>query len=645
MAAPDFDLCYAGVNMEEIFRLSADIDLWNAPGVHESSNDTFKPPQSNAILDITQPSPLSSIDNINPSAQTPDQIFLDGNADFWTDTIEQHSRGPRQTASGDWPHTPFHASEFFEYGSKRYSALWDNINVAPLDPSLRDELVMIYFRNVHPLCPIIDEQQFYHHYFAFNKDGFLDMFPSILFNSMIFAAFAHARDEQLQRAGFESVWEAQTEYFQSLKKMYECARFEIWTEIDELVLAKASLLLSFWCGPKLDVTVNSVWADRAIYHTRQYLLKSTSQVTLVMPKRRDILYWCCLARNAFISYAMRRPHRLHIEENLLCEPDAVRSEFDREVIFHNFSSPQGKLRMIEDFVTMCKLSLNLSAMLKLQRSELFQLQWNASEPDVKDKDKDEPETEDNLHHYLVNYLEAAKFETDVSDLIREYEENQRQAQTPEGASQGEELTSEQLLGKLRAYTLSLIAHSSIATLYQSTISTPSGSWAKSCQQTGLSRLRSACASVSQVAGRILLEIEVESIPGTLLSWTILPLVMFLVEENCRRVDPHDPPQDNPIEIHPEMEKLLELTNMLAPRFQSAREHWSVMQEVNRLIRSSAALKRPPGVTFSSSGSEEGSRKRRRTSSNVGRRETMELEFLNQAMGFLDRSLAYGAPAL
>lgn len=132
---------------------------------------------------------------------------------------------------------------------------------------------------------------------------------------------------------------------------------------------------------------------------------------------------------------------------------------------------------------------------------------------------------------------------------------------------------------------------------------------------------------------------------TSLSWTILPLVMFLVEENCRRVDPNDPPPDNPNEAHPEMEKLLELTNMLAPRFQSAREHWSIMQEVNRLIRSSAASKRPPGATFSSSGSEEGSRKRRRTSSNVEKREATELEFLNQAMGFLDRSLAYGASAL
>jgi hypothetical protein len=58
-----------------------------------------------------------------------------------------------------------------------------------LDKSLREELVAIYFEQVHPLCPIIDEQNFWWHYFVLTEEDFFDMFPAILFNAMMFAAF------------------------------------------------------------------------------------------------------------------------------------------------------------------------------------------------------------------------------------------------------------------------------------------------------------------------------------------------------------------------------------------------------------------------------------------------------------------------
>jgi hypothetical protein len=89
--------------------------------------------------------------------------------------------------------------------------------------------------------------------------------------------------------------------------------------MEELVLAKTALLLSLWCPPKLDVTINSLWADRDIYHSKQFLRESSVN-TNILPKRYDILYWCCISRNAFISYAMRRPFRLCIEEDqMLCD--------------------------------------------------------------------------------------------------------------------------------------------------------------------------------------------------------------------------------------------------------------------------------------------------------------------------------------
>lgn len=101
--------------------------------------------------------------------------------------------------------------------------------------------------------------------------------------------------------------------------------------------------------------------------------------------------------------------------------------------------------MIEDFVTMCKLSMNLSSILKSQRIKLFHKQWNLGNTTCE---------QDDLHENLTNYLETANYEADILQLIGEYEKSRKLSlQIGEG---GEE-ASEELLGKLRSYTISLIA--------------------------------------------------------------------------------------------------------------------------------------------------------------------------------------------
>ena len=128
---------------------------------------------------------------------------------------------------------------------------------------------------------------------------------------------------------------------------------------------------------------------------------------------------------------------------------------------------------------------------------------------------------------------------------------------------------------------------------------------------------------------------------------------FLVEENCQRfglpqlVDSSEEIlQDSRNESHSrEMKKLLEFANVLAPRFQSAREHWFLMQEVNHLISASAALKRPSTSPSSPSGFQPQRRKRQRVSLDSEGIEAMELELLNHAMCYLDHFLAYGNPTL
>lgn len=56
--------------------------------------------------------------------------------------------------------------------------------------SIQNQLVDLYFRNVHPLYPIIDEYRFCKVYFEMDDEAFFAEYPIILFKAMMFTALA-----------------------------------------------------------------------------------------------------------------------------------------------------------------------------------------------------------------------------------------------------------------------------------------------------------------------------------------------------------------------------------------------------------------------------------------------------------------------
>jgi len=55
--------------------------------------------------------------------------------------------------------------------------------------SLRDELVVVYFRHIHPLCPVVDEFEFTERYYASaNEQQPIQHTDLPLFQAMLFAA-------------------------------------------------------------------------------------------------------------------------------------------------------------------------------------------------------------------------------------------------------------------------------------------------------------------------------------------------------------------------------------------------------------------------------------------------------------------------
>ncbi|KAH6662486.1 hypothetical protein B0J14DRAFT_707598 [Halenospora varia] len=630
MADPFFPfLSYGESALEDI------LQLWDEDG--STSPDALDASQQ---MDGLYSADLTALDwdsqlDIDPSAQTPDQLLADGNKDIWTTSVHFHANYDPLLPLSTWQLPAIDASICLGVTDAFPSPIMSNSTYPSLDSSLREELIIVYFNNVHPMCPIIDEQNFWWHHSILSEEEFFGMFPAIMFNAMMFAAFAHAKEDQVHRAGFQSIREIQEKYFRLLTEQYEYARCQVWSEIEELVLAKTALLLSFWCPPKVEILVNSLWIDRAIYHTKQFMRKSVSNTSNAIPKRCDILYWSCLSRNAFISYAMRRPYRLHIEEDALCDPQDVRSEFDREILFHNFSSPKGKLRMVDDFIALCKLGQSLNAILRSQRSMLFQLQWNSRQ---NTEDVDESEEHNELHQYLSRYLEAAKFESELLDLIEEHKKS-NSISIDNAQNEG---ASEEMLARMRSYTLSIIAYSSIAALYQFTLSTTSETWARSCHGTALVKLKSASAKVSSTVESLLANVTVNEIPGTILSWTVSPMITFLVEQNCGKFRLSELSDDNIMRNNeddfesPQLEHLLKLTDLLAPRFQSARDVWYLMQNTDHLLCCEAAMREDCARSRP-----EPKKERRRSS--YGEGQAVYLDLLNRAVRFVDSEVAYGSP--
>lgn len=71
----------------------------------------------------------------------------------------------------------------------------------------RDELVILYFKHVHPLCPVFDEVEFHNAYYRRSDMAFLKSITLVEFQAMLFAGAmvsSYPRDHKAQSADANS---------------------------------------------------------------------------------------------------------------------------------------------------------------------------------------------------------------------------------------------------------------------------------------------------------------------------------------------------------------------------------------------------------------------------------------------------------
>lgn len=122
--------------------------------------------------------------------------------------------------------------------------------------------------------------------------------------------------------------------------------------ISDVELAKTALLLSYWCPQDNTAEVNSYWTDRAIYHTRA-ALAAVERETEDISHDLKVLYWACIIRNTLISFALRRPLRLHQPGMELVTPDELHTSFNN---LNRKSQPHRAPSYVSGFIWICKIS-------------------------------------------------------------------------------------------------------------------------------------------------------------------------------------------------------------------------------------------------------------------------------------------------
>ncbi|KAH6869049.1 fungal-specific transcription factor domain-containing protein [Thelonectria olida] len=185
----------------------------------------------------------------------------------------------------------------------------------PTEPIL-DEFLQHYFLHVHPMLPILNEGDFWNDHSA---NAILTSTkqppgpPLLLLQAVLFSSCAFISQETSQALGFNNIREAKASFYAKSKLLYDSSM-----ELDHVSMARASLLLTYWC-PSLGSgrkNANSTWLSVAIFHAKaagahQYatLVSDSGFSSPQQRKHQNVmkrLWWCCVIRDRIMPLCVRR---------------------------------------------------------------------------------------------------------------------------------------------------------------------------------------------------------------------------------------------------------------------------------------------------------------------------------------------------
>ncbi|KIX06613.1 uncharacterized protein Z518_04589 [Rhinocladiella mackenziei CBS 650.93] len=370
-----------------------------------------------------------------------------------------------------------------------------------LPKDVRDDLVVLYFRNVHPLCPVIDEYEFASWYSNCTSDE--ELFGHceiVLFQAMMFMAFAHLRQEQLNKTPYSSIPHGQKTLLNKVKVLYDND-----PSGDHVVLTKVCLLLSYWSPYDSDLYVNSHWVGRAFFHARQARLWDPDCDSGAMFSRRKLTWWCCRVRDRLVALGLRRLHRLH-EKNSTW-PMVTSADFGAEAICPKYMPLNSKKVMMGAFIWLCKLSELMAEIGEFQLKTGFDREWRGK-----------PEETNAIMQRIV---QTSKFESRVNAWVVEF------------GFEDCERTDEEYIGmsKLPLRKLQILSSSLIAALYRPYLRNSEYDQPLEISFRGIAvtKVKEASARTARSVHKAFAESPIEEVPLAIFAWIQFPVAVCQVD--------------------------------------------------------------------------------------------------------------------
>ncbi|KAF2789707.1 hypothetical protein K505DRAFT_341047 [Melanomma pulvis-pyrius CBS 109.77] len=425
--------------------------------------------------------------------------------------------------------------------------------------------------------------------------------------------------------GFLSISEAQEVYYNEAKKLYRSQRISGATVAVELLLAQTALLLSFWAPQDTEAEANSCWVDRAIYHARSVLAKSDISKGRQSGRLR-VLYWSCHLRNTQLSYALRRPHRLHSMTNCLFSADDLIFDFANERRSPQFCDQQTKFVQIHLFIWSCKLSQILNNALIFRGHCTNQVLWTIKKPVVQySTDEDERRRADALTDSRLSYFGLEKYELEILQLEATYLK-----------ILSLDISSIRIPCKWKGcseiiiplYNVLIMSRSSIVSLYEPFVSQTGSPHCEDIRQQTFLKLQDASSAVAIVVDKLLSLVRLDAIPVSFVAWVIFPAAVLLIAP-CRHSSDEVRSPAVSERVHSSHERSpFRLIRLQMSRFKGAQAVWKTMQDVYSLTTKAASSE---SLNFSSVPQ---SSKRTKDCSS-------EVDLLAHILRLLDLDLSYG----
>lgn len=228
--------------------------------------------------------------------------------------------------------------------------------------NLGDELMHLYFRKVHPLLPVVDEHRFYLRYGLRQAAHLQQPDQSLVFYSMMFVAFGHLNNEQLQRTSVSSIKEGQKRLFSLVTSLYSATVAKMDPD-QEVALTQAALLLSYWTPSYASKEVDNFWINESLKHVLAVRASKSQGST---SSRHRLLWWCYTVRNRLSSFILRRPDQSSSSSSA---KKLTLEDFRGDLSFPGFTGIGEKTRMVKAFISLCDLTNIMAEVLKFSQQQ------------------------------------------------------------------------------------------------------------------------------------------------------------------------------------------------------------------------------------------------------------------------------------